>query len=314
MGGSVAPVLILTCHRLAHFRNLLRSLGKCALARRTRCYIAIDLPPEKRLAPEHAAIVRLSRQNRKFLKTELLIRKKNLGPAKNYEDALGRVFRRYDRVVVLEDDNIVSKNFLLFMNQALAYFQNDNRCFGICGHTYIAHGSAEPTDAYPAFYFCGWGSGIYRDRQQRHRRFLKRGMNRCFLSLGKVIRCLRQHPHVFRIYVEGLLRGQSFGDVELSVQALEENGFFVYPTKTKVINRGHDGSGVRVRETRDPFPKKIFGGNQTKFRFGFDRRTTNRYLAGNCRKLCEYLRFRFRRFLKLYSAYLWLCFQARKAS
>jgi len=285
----------------------MRSLNKCALAKKTNCFIAVDYPPEPKMLPDYNAILKFNRKKWKFKKTTIFTQKRNLGPVKNYETAISKIFRTHSRVIVLEDDNIVSKNFLVFMNEALRHFEKVPKCLGVCGHTLSQKSGRLAHDVYRAFYFCGWGCGMFRSRNENYQEAQAVHLNRCFLNLKKLFLCLKNHPHVFRIYMESRLRGTSFGDINLSVAALAGDYFYVYPSQTKVVNLGHDGSGHRIREKKDPFPRKFLDENKTRFDFTMNPAWCRSYHQANRAKLGQYIKIRFFLLGKLYFHYLRQC-------
>lgn len=287
----------------------MRSLEKCALAGKTHCFIAVDYPPERKMHNEHKTILRLCKKKWTFIKTDILVREKNLGPVENYENALSKIFRNYENVIVLEDDNIVAKNFLVFMNQALIHFAKKKACLGICGHSFSQINKKHSIDVYKAFYFSGWGCGMYKNRRSAYKSAQANKFSSCFLNPKKLYSCLKFHPHIFRIYVESIIRKQSYGDVNLSVHALAKNLFFCYPANTKVINRGHDGTGFRIRRKSHPFPRFFKNENQKKFNFVFSNRQNHAFLLQNKLKFINYQKVRISNFLKLYVMYAFYLFK-----
>ena len=64
----------------------------------------------------------------------------NFGLFKNIIGGLDTIFRKYDKAIILEDDLLVEKNFLKYMNQALNLYSNDFNVACIsgwfCSHNY----------------------------------------------------------------------------------------------------------------------------------------------------------------------------------
>jgi membrane glycosyltransferase len=114
--GELAPVIIPTCNRWQHFQNLVRSLQACPWAEKTHLYIALDAPFSEAVVEENRRILQISEQLTGFARVTIWQRESNLGAVQNITDAVDQVFQNHDRLILLEDDNIVAKNFFLFMN------------------------------------------------------------------------------------------------------------------------------------------------------------------------------------------------------
>ena len=74
--------------------------------------------------------------NLKYENINVSFRKTNYGLAKNITSGVSKIFKRYEKIIVLEDDLLVSKNFLKFMNDALNFYQNKKKIWHISGWSY----------------------------------------------------------------------------------------------------------------------------------------------------------------------------------
>lgn len=61
----------------------------------------------------------------------------NLGLAKRTVSALDEIFNYEDRIIFLEDDNLIDKSFFMFCNNLLEKYSFDNRIFHIGGCNYF---------------------------------------------------------------------------------------------------------------------------------------------------------------------------------
>jgi hypothetical protein len=64
----------------------------------------------------------------------------NLGLSRSIIDGVGMLVERYGRVIVFEDDLETSKYFLRFMNDALQFYESDERVISIHGYVYPVKG------------------------------------------------------------------------------------------------------------------------------------------------------------------------------
>ncbi len=58
----------------------------------------------------------------------------NKGLANSIIGGVTDVIEQYGKVIVLEDDLIVSQNFLAFMNEALDFYEQNNEVFSVSGY------------------------------------------------------------------------------------------------------------------------------------------------------------------------------------
>lgn len=63
------------------------------------------------------------------------MREKNIGLANSVIQGVSEIIQKYGRVIVLEDDLIVSSKFLKFMNEALDYYYEDDQIGSIAAYT-----------------------------------------------------------------------------------------------------------------------------------------------------------------------------------
>ena len=62
--------------------------------------------------------------------------KVNKGLAESIIDGVSKIIKTHGKVIVLEDDLVVSKNFLNFMNEALDYYYKHPKVFSISGYSF----------------------------------------------------------------------------------------------------------------------------------------------------------------------------------
>lgn len=261
-------MLIPTCNRFEHFRNLVTSLQACPEAKKTHLYVALDAPYSPSVIASNRRIASLADRLKGFGAVTVWKRDQNLGPNRNIGQAVEDVFRSHDRLIFLEDDNVVARNFLAFMNQAMEAFAPDPRCFAVGGHHWGTSGASDPhVDCYCAPYFGAWGIGLFRDRFIPAHLLAGPRPDAFFAQPVGLWKSIRYTPHLFRIYMEGWLQGKRHGDALYSLRCLKKNLYVAYPTKSKVINRGFDGSGQHCGVSDQVLHNGFAKQNQTKFNF-----------------------------------------------
>ena len=89
---------------------------------------------------------------------------RNKGLANSIIDGVTTILESNESIIVLEDDLITSSNFLGFMNQALAFYENDENIFSISGFTLDLPSLPGTNDYYFGYRASSWGWGIWKSR------------------------------------------------------------------------------------------------------------------------------------------------------
>ena len=89
----------------------------------------------------------------------------NRGLAKSIIEGVTTVINQYSKVIVLEDDLIVSQNFLVFMNAALDFYEQNNKVFSVSGYSLkVAFPKNYEYDVYFTPRGLSWGWATWKDR------------------------------------------------------------------------------------------------------------------------------------------------------
>lgn len=130
---TYAPIALFTYNRADHTQRAVESLLKNAEAKFSDLFIFSDGPK----APEKKAGVE---ENRKYIHTisgfksiSIVEREKNWGLANSLIAGITEVINKYGKVIVVEDDLILSPYFLQFMNEGLEKYKDDDRVGTITG-------------------------------------------------------------------------------------------------------------------------------------------------------------------------------------
>lgn len=123
----LAPILLFVYNRPAHTRRLLESLAGNAEAAQSRLVVYADAARNELDAADVAAVRAIVKSARGFARVEVVERSENCGLARNIIDGVTQELEVNDRVIVLEDDLVLSPFFLRFMNDALEAYKDEPR-------------------------------------------------------------------------------------------------------------------------------------------------------------------------------------------
>ena len=157
---TYAPILLFTYNRPAHTRRLVESLLQNPESARSRLFIYSDAPRDEAARPAVDEVRRYVRSLTGFAQVDIVERTENWGLARNVIDGVTTLLRDFDRVIVLEDDLILSPVFLRFMNEALETYKDEPRV----GHIQACDFTQDPSlpDTFLIKWTGSWGWATWR--------------------------------------------------------------------------------------------------------------------------------------------------------
>ena len=153
-----APIALFTYSRADHTRQAVESLLLNKEAAESDLYIFSDGPKteEKREAVE---------ENRRYIHSitgfksiHIVEREKNWGLANSLIAGITDVVNRYGRVIVVEDDLILSPYFLQYMNEALEKYKDEDKVGAISGFVFPTTAPLPETFFLSYFHCWGWAT------------------------------------------------------------------------------------------------------------------------------------------------------------
>lgn len=147
--NKLAPIILFAYNRPWHTEQVLMALKENELADQSELIIYVDGPktdatPEQILQIEEVRHVVKKEQWCKNV--EFCIAEKNIGCRDSIIKGITEVMKNKDAVIVLEDDIVTSKYFLLFMNKCLEFYQNTKSVFSISGMNLPSNRMQLPND------------------------------------------------------------------------------------------------------------------------------------------------------------------------
>ncbi|MCK5741960.1 MAG: glycosyltransferase family 2 protein [Chlorobi bacterium] len=239
---QLAPIVLFTYNRPDHTRRTLDSLKANLLADQSELYIFCDGPKEgtSQADIERIKAVRaLIREENWTRKIYIKEAETNKGLARSIIDGVTEVVEQQGRVIVLEDDLELSPGFLKYMNDALEFYNDEERVMHISGFMFPVKTELPETFFYK-FTTCSGGWATW-SRAWKH-------LNSDPLSLYKK---LLDTDQLHRFNLEGssdqALQLYSNIDGNLNTWAIKwyatvflQNGLCLHPCKSLTRNIGFD--------------------------------------------------------------------------
>ena len=164
---DTTPVVLFAFNRPDALRRSLTALAAADLAAETDLYIRLDGPRNGADAEKVAAVREIALGAQGFRRVDVVWSEENRGLASSVISGVDRILEASETVIVLEDDLVVSRGFLVYMNEALRKYADDKRVFSVCGYTNRATIPGDyPYDAYFCPRSSSWGWATWRDRWQ----------------------------------------------------------------------------------------------------------------------------------------------------
>lgn len=130
----VAPIILFTYRRAAHTRRCVESLKQSPLAADSELYIFSDAAKGGNDLADVLAVRNYINSITGFKKVIIEEATENRGLANSVIYGVGKVIEEHGRVIVLEDDLVLSPHFLTYMNEALEMYKNEDDVININSH------------------------------------------------------------------------------------------------------------------------------------------------------------------------------------
>jgi GT2 family glycosyltransferase len=153
------PIALFTYNRPKHAQLALASIARCARLDDCILYIYCDGPKDSTQIEKVAASRRVAQQWAAQLNAEVIERSENLGLARSIVTGVTALCQKYGRVIVVEDDMIVSPDFLHYMLEALDRYQDYPEVYQISAYMFqVEHPNSPDAFFLPLTTTRGWAT------------------------------------------------------------------------------------------------------------------------------------------------------------
>lgn len=163
-----SPVVMIGYSRKNTLLRSLHNLSQCEDVKERDVYLFLDAPyrPEDTGKCQQMADSACEFRDSHLQHLKIIRRPTNYGVPGNLISAVNEILERYGRVIFFEDDVLVSRTFLRFMDEALDYYENDKRIWCINGNRgrYLKVPRDYAYDVYLSPRNLPWGWGTWKDR------------------------------------------------------------------------------------------------------------------------------------------------------
>lgn len=243
----LAVISVTVYNRVDKLRSCVESLLKNQLAARSHLMIFSDAAK--------AGDEKLVHDVRRFVatiegfKSVTLVANKLNNPQLNALKARVRPFTISNKIIRLEDDIIVSRNFLNFMNCALSLYESKQNVLAVSGYS-VLDGDVEEVFLSKEWSAWGWGSWANRPLTKilLSDEYFDAIRARCSAQqIDKMKRLNWKLPFILNLIQK---KKSNAGDYKHAAWLWLNDQYVVKPTKTLTSNIGFDGSGGAGTNTK----------------------------------------------------------------
>jgi len=242
MRTDFSPVAIFTYNRLDHIKLTVESLLENKGADQTEVFFFSDAAKVPDDLDAIISVRQYIRSVKGFKCVTFIDRETNYGLAKSIEDGVTLICHQYGRVIVLEDDLVLSPYFLRYMNDALNRYENDSRVMHISGYVFPIESNGLPETFFYRATTC-WGWATWQRAWQHFERDIPK-LERSFTPR------MREEFNLdgindFWAYIEKNSKGIiNTWAIFWYASVFLHKGLCLHPAVSYVKNIGHDGTGT----------------------------------------------------------------------
>ncbi len=249
---NFAPIILFVYNRPWHTQQTIEALLRNHEVSKSELYIYAD--GLKSTATEKQSID--FKKTREYIhaisgfkSVAIIESNQNNGLGNSIINGVTKTLEKYDSVIVLEDDIVVSPHFLRFMNESLYCYNNNEKVIGICGVNYSSESKVKENSFFIRGGDCwGWATWkrawklfnpnakVLLDYINKHKRIQKD-----FTFNGTMY-----YMDLLRAVVEG--KNDSWA-IRWYASTFISGGLCLYPTKSLVQNIGYGEEATNTKQS-----------------------------------------------------------------
>lgn len=249
MKKSNAPIVLFAYNRPIHTQKVLDSLALCEEASQSELFIYCDGAKENvdEVGLNNIQEVRkiVNSENR-FKQVIITVQEKNKGLANSIIYGVSEIVNRYGKIIVVEDDLLVSKGFLKYMNQALIMYEDDFEVGCIHAWNYYFK---DIEDCESTFFLKGadcWGWATWKHSWELFNSDAQFLLNQ-IVSNKQEYEFNRKNTHKFIQMLKDQIEGKvNSWAIRWHASLFCNDKYCLHPTKSLVNNIGFDDLGTHT--------------------------------------------------------------------
>lgn len=238
---QLAPVALFAFNRPEHLARAIESLRNNPEANSTHLHIFVDGARSISEQPMVEQVAKVAEAAEGFAAVHIYRSEANKGLYTSITQGVNKILAESGRIIVVEDDLVVSAAFLRYMNEGLSLYEGS-------GQVACIHGYAPPIKGAPDYFLLPgadcWGWATWRDSWQLFRSDTTAMIWEMIASrrLQRFVDIFGYHS-IAHLVRRALGRNQSWAS-DWHASLFLANRLTLHPGRSFVMNIGNDGTGT----------------------------------------------------------------------
>ncbi|MCT7528308.1 glycosyltransferase [Aliarcobacter cryaerophilus] len=241
--SNLLPIIIFAYNRPDHLKLTLDSLKKAHLSEQSIIYFFSDAAKNDLDILKVNQVRAIINKTTGFFKKHIVFQEVNQGLAKSVINGVSTIISEYKGVIVLEDDIVVNKYFLQFMNKAFNQYSSHEKIGTITGYSPPVTFENYPYDILFSTRSSTWGWAMSKENWEsiiwEKDYYNKLSTNKTFLK--NLAKAGNDREKILKGYLEGRL---NIWGIRRGAWQIINNKYTLYPKHSMLYNIGLDGSGI----------------------------------------------------------------------
>ena len=212
--------------------------------KKTQIYIFVDYSPKySKTYIDNKKLIKKLDKYKSYKNIKFILRKKKYGLSKNIILGVKKIIDKHKKIIVLEDDLLVSQDFLTYMNSSLEEYKDKKSIISISAFNHSSYkqfiNKNYKYDNFFSLRTSSWGWATWSDRWEL---FLKKIPIKEIKKNKKLI-VNKLGLDVYFSLIQINKYKYSLWAANWCYTALKNNLFTSYPVLSRISNIGFDGSG-----------------------------------------------------------------------
>lgn len=255
--NTLAPICLFVYSRLDETKLTVESLQKNILANESELFIFSDGAKNNDVVEKVRAVREYIHKIEGFSKVTIIESEVNKGLSRSIIAGVTKIINEYGRTIVLEDDLLLSTNFLCYMNQSLRFYEDNKKILSISGYSFnLIYPPNYHQDVAFSLRASSWGWGTWKDRWEKidwqvssYKKFQHNIFKMSMFSRGG-----SDMVHMLNKQMSGKIDSWA---IRFCYHQYENNLLDAFPTVSKVKNMGFNNNATHSREGGFRFRTKL---------------------------------------------------------
>lgn len=262
----LAPICLFTYNRPFETRIIVEALEKNYLASKSEIFIFSDGPKNERDSVNVKEVRKFLKNISGFKSVTIYESPENKGLANSIIEGVSKVIKKFEKVIVLEDDLVSTPNFLDFMNQALNFYCDNSKIHSISGYSLKLPSLKDYNmNFYLAYRASSWGWATWKNKWEDIDWHVKEynSYKKNPLMQIKFMRGGSDMPKMLKNQMNGKIDSWA---IRWCFDQFLKNQLTVFPKISKLYNIGIGDNATHTKKTKR-FITEIDNGTQRNFMF-----------------------------------------------